>query len=110
MNSKIFYRLQIENKDGGHTYSDIISISSSKEKNNFSVYPNPAKRQFTVYIDKFTQPLMMSIYDNSGQKIKEQLLNQQNTTVKVTGIKGIYIVQISNTDGSNIERKKLLVE
>ena len=110
INSKIFYRLQIENKDGGHTYSDIISISSSKEKNNFSVYPNPAKRQFTVYIDKFTQPLMMSIYDNSGQKIKEQLLNQQNTTVKVTGIKGIYIVQISNTDGSNIERKKLLVE
>jgi hypothetical protein len=110
INSKIFYRLQIENKDGRHTYSDIISISSSKEKNNFSVYPNPAKRQFTVYIDKFTQPLMMSIYDNSGQKIKEQLLNQQNTTVKVTGIKGIYIVQISNTDGSNIERKKLLVE
>lgn len=52
----------------------------------------------------------MSIYDNSGQKIKEQLLNEQHTTVKVTGIKGIYIVQISNTDGSNIERKKLLVE
>ncbi|MDQ2862219.1 MAG: PQQ-dependent sugar dehydrogenase, partial [Bacteroidota bacterium] len=109
-NSTIFYRLQIENKDGGYTYSNIISILTSKDKNIFSIYPNPAKKQFTVYISKFTRPVIMNIYDNNGQKVKVQILSQQNTTVKITGTKGIYIVQLSNMDGSNLDRKKLLVE
>ena len=109
-NSKIFYRLQIENKDGGYTYSNIISISTSKDKDIFSVYPNPAKEQFTVYINKFVQPVMMNIYDHNGQKVKEQIISQQNTTVKIAGIKGIYIVQLTNMDGSSLQRKKLLLE
>jgi len=52
----------------------------------------------------------MNIYNSTGQKVKEQLLNRESTTINLSGLKGIYIVQFSNTDGSNLTRKKLVVQ
>ncbi len=110
INSKIFYRLQIFNTDGSYTYSDIRSITSGVLKNNFIFSPNPAKGQVHVLIENFTTPVLMTLYDNSGRKIKQQTLIQQNNTIDLTGLKGIYIVQLADNDGMNITREKLVVE
>lgn len=109
-NSKIFYRLQIKNVDGSFTYSDIRSISFNGIKNSFSFYPNPAKGFVQINIEDFGEPLVMVMYDNMGRKIKEQYLNQQNTKIDISGLWGIYIVQISDKDGSNIIKNKLVIE
>ena len=109
-NSKLFYRLQIKNIDGSYSYSDIRVISPGTSRTNFSFYPNPAKGQVVIYIDDFNQPALMNIYNSTGQKLKEQLLNQQSTTIDISEFKGIYIVQLSNRDGSNLIRKKLVIQ
>ncbi len=81
-NSKLFYRLQIQNTDGSSTYSDIRTITSDRYITSaFTFFPNPAKGQVQIYLDDYTQPVIMTIYDNSGKKIKEQTLNQQNTSL-----------------------------
>jgi len=109
-NSNIFYRLQILNTDGSYIYSDIRSITSGTLKNNFIFSPNPAKGHVKVLLDNFTTPVSMTLYDNSGRRIKEQTLSQRNNTIDLTGLKGIYIVQLSDGDGMNVTRKKLVVE
>ena len=109
-NSKIFYRLQIQNMDGSYTYSDIRSITFNGIKNSFSFYPNPAKGIVQINIEDFDKPLIMVMYDNMGKKIKEQYLNQQNTKIGLSGLHGIYIVQLSDKDGSNVTRNKLVIQ
>ncbi|HEV8081797.1 MAG TPA: PQQ-dependent sugar dehydrogenase, partial [Chitinophagaceae bacterium] len=109
-NSKIFYRLQIQNMDGSYTYSDIRSITFNGIKSSFSFYPNPAKGIVQINIEDFDKPLIMVMYDNMGKQIIEQYLNQQNTKIGLSGLHGIYIVQLSDKDGSNVTRNKLVVE
>lgn len=107
--TKLFYRLQIQHPDSSFTYSDVLLITSDITRNGFTLFPNPAKGQVQVYLNDFTQPVFMIIYDNAGKKIKEQPLNQQSTTVELPVSKGIYIMQLSDKDGSSKVRKKLVV-
>lgn len=109
-NSRIFYRLQIKDIDGSYTYSDIRSITFNGIKNSFSFYPNPAKGFVQINIEDFNRPVEMVMYDNLGKKIKEQYLNQPNTKVNISGLRGIYIIQVSDKDGSNVARNKLVIE
>ena len=108
--TKLFYRLQIQHTDGSFTYSDVRLITSDITKNGYTLFPNPAKDQVQIYLNDFTGPVVMIIYDNAGKKIKEQTLNQQITTVELPVSKGIYIMQLSDKDGSNKVRKKLMVQ
>jgi len=108
-NSKLFYRLKIQNTDGSYAYSDIRIITRGGNANSFTFLPNPAKGQVQIFLDNFSQPQIMMMYDNTGRKIKEQLLSQQNTTIELPGLRGVYIVQLSNKDGGNIIRKKLVI-
>ncbi len=50
------------------------------------------------------------MYDNTGKKIKEENLSQQNTKINISGLRGIYIIQLSDDDGSNVTRDKLVIE
>ena len=109
-NSKLYYRLQIQNKSGALSYSDIRLINAANGTVKYSFYPNPAKDRVQIFIDGYYKPVVMIMYDNNGQKIKEQLLSQANTNVVVSGLKGIYIVQLGDQDGKNSIRKKLVVK
>jgi glucose/arabinose dehydrogenase len=107
--TKLFYRLQVGHTDGSFTYSDVRLITSDLTKNGYTLFPNPASGQVQIYLHDFTGPVVMILYDNAGKKINEQTLNQQVTTIKVPVSKGIYIMQLSNKDGTNKVRKKLVV-
>ncbi|MEP6950357.1 MAG: PQQ-dependent sugar dehydrogenase [Ginsengibacter sp.] len=109
-NSKLFYRLQILNKDGSYTWSDIRTITSGINTNSFTFTPNPSKGQVQINLDNFREPMMMVLYDISGNKVKEQSLNQQSTTIELPVSKGIYFIQVSDKNGGNTIRKKLIVE
>ena len=51
----------------------------------------------------------MVMFDNTKKKIKQQMISQQNNSIDLPASKGIYIIQVSDTDGSNKARKKLVV-
>jgi hypothetical protein len=108
--SKIFYRLQIEHTDGSFTYSDVLIVVSDNTKNGYILFPNPAKGRVQVYLNEFTQPLMLLLYDHTGKKIKAQLLSQQSTTIEIPASAGVYTIQVSDKNGSNKVRKNLIVE
>ena len=106
---RVFYRLQIHHTDNSTTYSDVLVITSDNTKNGFTLFPNPAKGHAQLYLNEFSQPLAMYIYDGAGKRIMEQQLNQQNTSLTLPASKGIYIIQVSDKDGNNKVRKKLVV-
>jgi glucose/arabinose dehydrogenase len=108
-NSKIFYRLKITHVDGSLSYSDVITITSSANS-GFEIYPNPASGYFQIDINEFVRPSIVIIYDLTGRKIHQQILNQPSTKIEIKGLKGVYFVQTSNADGSGMVRKKLLVK
>jgi glucose/arabinose dehydrogenase len=108
-NAKLFYRLRIEKTDGSFIYSDIRSIIPGSRVNSFIIYPNPAKGSARISINNYTAPLVMIIYDNSGKKVRQQSISQQNTTIDLSALQGLYIVQLSDKNGSNITRSKLVI-
>lgn len=109
-NSTTFYKLELISKTGYSTYSDIQKIVFDGRKMNFNFYPNPVKG--TLYIDAngYSGPVMVVIYNNKGQKVKEQLLNTQTSTLDIQRLRGIYIIQLSGLNGENLIRKKLVVQ
>lgn len=106
---KIFYRLQIEYADGSVGYSKIIYLTLDQSKNRFLIFPNPARGQVQINLGEYSHPLMMSLYDYVGKKIKQQTITQQSVTIDLPPSKGVYIVELSNEDGSNRVRRKLIV-
>jgi glucose/arabinose dehydrogenase len=109
-NAQLFYRLEIKNKDGSLTYSNIKSINSRNIDVQFIVYPNPAKNTVNVYLDNFSGPIKLVLHDNMGKKVKQQQLTQQLSTVSLYGLKGIYTISLLNNIPETIARAKLLVE
>jgi uncharacterized repeat protein (TIGR01451 family) len=104
----IYYRLEIVDKDGSKTYSDIKQIRLNQLTNQLiNVYPNPAKGFVTI---------------SSKEIIKEiKLLNQLGQTVKLLNsptahqtintkqfAKGLYVVQITTAKGETKFEKLIL--
>ncbi|MEO8412926.1 MAG: PQQ-dependent sugar dehydrogenase [Ginsengibacter sp.] len=106
----LFYRLRVEHTDGTFIYSDARLITTDNTINGYILFPNPAKGQVQIYMYVFTQNAVMVLFDISGKKIKEQALSQQNTIVTLPASKEIYIMQVSDKDGNNKVRKKLVVQ
>ncbi len=108
--TRLSYRLKIEYTDGSFSYSEIRFITLDITKNAYLLFPNPAKGHVQIYLNEFTHPVIMILYDNSGKKVKEQTINQQNATIDLPASKGVYIIQLSDKDGSNKVRKGLVVQ
>ena len=108
--TKIFYRLKIEHTDGSFTFSDVLIISSNNTRNGYTLFPNPAREHVQIYLYEFTKPVALVLYDFTGKKIKEQLLNEQSTVIDLPASKGVYIIQVSDKGGSNKVRKRLIIQ
>lgn len=106
---KVFYRLEIEHVDGSITYSKIIYLTADKVRGGFLIFPNPARGQVQIYLDEYNHPVVMSLYDNVGKKIRQQTISQQSATIDLPPSKGVYVIELSDEDGSNRVRKKLIV-
>jgi glucose/arabinose dehydrogenase len=109
-NSKIFYRLEIKNIDGATGFSDVRLISPAANGIGLDIYPNPAKGNVQVEISGYDQLALMIIYDLAGRQVGKQILNQQINNIDIKALKGIYFMQTSNMDGSNMMRKKFVVK
>ena len=75
---------------------------------SFSVYPNPAKDQFSVVIENEDVKVEgISILDNHGRLVKLAAANVNQINVSDLA-SGVYIVQISTDKG--LSTKKLIIE
>lgn len=97
--TKLYYRLEIVDKDGSKTYSEIRELS---------ITPNPAKDNVTISGTNLKQ---VKLLDNLGRVVAvKEAANSNSISIPVSYIaKGIYLVQATFKDGS-VKTEKVVVE
>jgi hypothetical protein len=76
--------------------------------NQLSVFPNPATTDFTIQLNSEFKNSQLEIFNNLGEKILEQVINQQSTKINLKSPAGIYFVKVS--DGEKIYTQKLVIQ
>lgn len=105
--NKVFYRLQISDKDGGITYSSIAVVNLIAKK-VFSISPNPAKNIFYVKGNNIKQ---VQLSDNVGRIVLDENINTQGVhQLNIAHLaKGMYMVIIKDNDGTT-QVEKLIIQ
>ncbi len=87
-------------------YFEGVLNASNFEKNNFSLYPNPASNGFVTIASENRENKEISIFDISGKQILNTSL--EGELLNISKLKsGVYIVKI--VQGGIITNKKLIV-
>ncbi len=107
VDGKLYYRLEIVDKDGSKRYSEIRNVELGIRNKAISVYPNPAKD--IVNIECLGAKELL-IIDNLGRTVYRSTVNSQPLTVNTKQMsKGIFIVKAMMNNG-DIKTEKLVVE
>ena len=107
VNCQLYYRLEMVDKDGSKTYSEIRNVELGIRNKAISVYPNPATAIVTIECAGAKELL---IIDNLGRTIYRSTVNSQPLTVNTKQLtKGIYLVRAMLNSG-DIKTEKLVVE
>lgn len=105
--------LYIAGISSGTIYKIIDSSLSSSdfENNGFSLYPNPAKESFTIKSSTSNLATKIDVIDLTGKLLftKELSSIPENTIATSPLSKGIYLISVETTNGTNYTTK-LIVE
>lgn len=85
--------------------------TSQNNKNQFSIFPNPSKGNFSItFQNQLIQNYQLEVYDLLGKKVLTQNLNDSQTTIETNNLsKGLYIVKITTTANTSFNAK-IIVE
>ncbi|HRH61679.1 MAG TPA: T9SS type A sorting domain-containing protein, partial [Chitinophagaceae bacterium] len=108
--SKLYYRLQMNDKDGKQAYSKTLAINIISA-GTFTVFPNPVKDMVNIVFNTSMQQCTIRITDQQGKAVQQlQLSNvQQGTNYHVNSAMlkpGVYYLQVISESG--IQSMKLL--
>ena len=106
--TKLYYRLQVVDKDGSKTYSEIRSVLLTIQDSRLTIAPNPAKD--IVYIAAKGM-MHISVMDNTGKiAFHKSLDNLDNTSINIANLsKGVYYVSVKDNTGK-VQSGKMVVE
>lgn len=104
--------LYIAGISSGTVYKIIDSSLSSSdfENNGFSLFPNPAKETFTLKSSTANLSTSISVFDLTGKLLFTKELNDSpENTIAITSLsKGIYLVSVETTNGTNYTTKLVI--
>lgn len=104
--------LYIAGISSGTIYKIIDSSLSSSdfENNGFSLYPNPAKESFTIKSSTSNLATKIDVIDLTGKLLftKQVSTNPENTIATTALSKGIYLVSVETTNGTNYITKLII--
>jgi glucose/arabinose dehydrogenase len=85
--------------------------TSDFEKNEFSLFPNPAKNSISIKLSNENLATKIAVFDLTGKLILSQKLeNNPENTISISSItKGIYMVSVETENGVSYS-KKLIIE
>jgi Secretion system C-terminal sorting domain len=89
-------------------YSPIKTITITEEKQNISVWPNPAKDVVNVTnsskgMNRFT---IGNVFDLSGRKVLDIKLGEGMNTINISTLPaGTYLLYLENNDGNSFNQK-----
>ena len=104
--------LYIAGISSGIVYKIIDSSLSNSEftKNGFSIYPNPAKTSFTIKSNPDNLATQVELFDLAGKLLISKKLEvvTENSITTNSLSKGIYLIAIATTNGSNYNTKLII--
>ena len=78
----------------------VNGISENNLENNFSFYPNPSKETFVISMSEIPiAKTTLTITNLLGEKVKEKLLSDKTTEIKLEQPDGIYFLNVGNAKG-----------
>lgn len=87
----------------GVATKQVLSVESQNLL-ELKIYPNPIKNNLNI--ESKTALSLITIYNTIGKKIKSEKTNQLKLTLNLSGIaNGIYILNITDTQGNKTTRK-----
>jgi len=93
-------------KSGGIYFLQDNLSTNETNKNNFTMYPNPASDFVTI--DKLSKNTPIKITDTSGKLIYNSVLKNDTQKINTSNFaNGLYFVQIS--DGEKISTQKIII-
>jgi hypothetical protein len=101
--NKVYYRLQMMDKDGKYTVSKIISLTLDFFAGSLKIYPNPVKDQLYVLFNA-ESPCngILRILNASGTIIHTETVSTSANVINVSVsrmAKGVYYVQLITNEG-----------
>jgi hypothetical protein len=109
---KIYYRLQMTDKDGKTTYSDIIFIKAGNDVKEITIYPNPIQKGTDIKINlQNITAIKIELNAATGEliwNIKKNITGSYSIHLPFVPAKGIYWMKIFTDEG--LERRKILIE
>jgi len=108
LNGTSYYRIEAVDKDGKTTYSKTEKIQLKINKEQLTVFPNPANSIVNIAFKEMQQII---ITDVTGRKLlSKQFIGTSNAQLNISSLrKGIFFVQVIGKNGIS-ETKKLLVQ
>jgi hypothetical protein len=108
--NKIYYRLQMADKDGSSRPSNVIVVKISDDQLLFTLRPNPTRNNLTIAGNRNGNNTILIIRNMAGQTLlKQKLAADATETVNISKlVKGEYIVSIVTPEKTYTE--KLIVE
>ena len=109
-----FYRIKQVDKNGGYSYSSIVTISFDESIGSWVVYPNPTSDVVNLFSNANYKNLQVSVYDAIGKLVHTQTKQNVNRgeVIKVSLLsfaKGVYSVKVQATNTESVT-KKIIVQ
>lgn len=74
----------------------ITSAEKLKKEGEILIYPNPFQAELTIRIGDFAQPVSGTIYSNTGQALKNFVLNDSVSKLQLNDLKpGMYFIRLT---------------
>jgi len=101
----LYYRLEIVDKDGSKTYSDIkrVTLNEKQETRNILIYPNPAKDMVKIECANAKEILILDYLGKIIKQFSHPTAHQTLNTKQLT--KGLYIVKAIMNNGEIVTEK-----
>jgi ELWxxDGT repeat protein len=97
----VFYRLKQVDKDGKTTYSNVVKISTVKQR-TFTIYPSPARNYISFDGNDIIKQI--GIINQAGQIVMQVTNNSQNQYDITRLSKGIYLAAIKTEVGISYQK------
>ncbi len=104
----IYYRLEIVDKNGSKTYSNIKEIFSDNNKSTVMIFPNPASDYINIKGSKIKQ---IQIKDIAGRVLLKQTVDNTNSIINLpikSLSRGVIFIEILNLDLTTIVEKVVI--
>lgn len=109
---KWYYRVQITDRSGKITYSDIVFVRAGSAAQEITVYPNPVKAGQDILLNlQNVTASKIELSNIAGQQIwslNQKITGSYNIRLPFVMAKGMYMIKIYTGDG--IETRKVMVE